>query len=219
MNEPKICKICGKTFFARVHNQLCCRPECSLQNAKNHEKARHGNLKKVKEKICPICGKKFTGNVISRKYCCEECSQIARKRREQKRLDRVRGRAMEVRFCEICGNRLSRAQKSYCSKECWAKARKKIKQNESDIWAKERAKEKHEKETRIKSLSKKCTKYFLERFAGSESMLSIVEVMRQCKANGYGNNYGQFIQSGLLKMPKVDGLEVIGIEGEEDGKN
>jgi predicted nucleic acid-binding Zn ribbon protein len=110
MNEPRICKVCGKPFFAKRGNQLTCSPECSWKNG--HPKS------PIQKKICPICGKEFESADEKRKYCSEGCADA--QQRESKQKWRKQQSSTKSAVCPVCGETftVTNQRRKYCSEEC-----------------------------------------------------------------------------------------------------
>lgn len=142
MNEPRICRICGKPFFAKTANQIFCSPECY--------DSRHHPKKPMQRKRCPICGKEFETTNSLAKYCSEECKVAGRQENDRKSKQRRMGRKQpEIRACLICGKEFKpkAGNQVCCSLEC-------SKQNTKNTRAKWEAKRQKEK--------KKEKKYFAQ---------------------------------------------------------
>ena len=93
--KEKICERCGKNFIPNSNNQKYCCEECKKEKAKEYNKNRNLNpkrleynkqykkiwyennikpkLKGLTTKICPVCNKLFTQTAQNQKYCSKEC--------------------------------------------------------------------------------------------------------------------------------------------------
>ena len=102
----KKCEICGREFSIPHY----------IQHIKTHDKKIY----------CLHCGKLIVGEYIDkkRKYCSQSCcashTNIG-----------IRRRGEEPKKCLMCGKKLNRSNKKYCSYECnskyvWIKAKEKI---------------------------------------------------------------------------------------------
>ena len=104
---PKICPVCGKSFFTKVKEQICCSPACHAIR----------QTKPLIEKVCPVCGKTFeVKNKCANQICCSHaCSYIHRRKPSTKRI------------CAICGKEFEPTTKhpevQTCSPSCSAKLR------------------------------------------------------------------------------------------------
>ncbi len=102
--EARICVVCGKEFFPRVHNQTCCSAKCSEKLNKKRIEQRLKQLR-TEPRACAQCGKMFDPE--GRNYTlCPEC--------------RVK---RNTRVCEDCGRTFVRENNThpkFCP-ECRAK--------------------------------------------------------------------------------------------------
>lgn len=113
MNEPRICKVCGKPFFAKTVNQIFCSPEC--YDKQHHPKS------PMQRKKCPICGKEFETTNSLTKYCSEECKVTGRRENDRKsKKNREEKKPPKTRICKICGKSFvpKNGNQGCCSLEC-----------------------------------------------------------------------------------------------------
>ena len=75
-----ICKICGKQFEKRMHNQFYCSDDCryAAEKArdKNHTENKDGV---VYDKKCTTCGKNFKTTKYNEHFCSADCRAKYRK--------------------------------------------------------------------------------------------------------------------------------------------
>lgn len=116
----RLCKICGKPFFARPDalaegNGLCCSRSCS-------NRLRY-HIPPPVEMTCPVCGKTFLLAVSKAKvrkvhFCSRSCTARSR---VKERASNWKGGRLE-RICEICGKSFLPRRRNdptkLCSQKC-----------------------------------------------------------------------------------------------------
>lgn len=196
----KKCPICGKSFLPREEEMYC----SSLCKMEANRRTQREQYVPETERECPICGKVFPvwG---TKKYCSDECRKKDSRRRE-KEFRRQDGKTRETeRKCPVCGKVFTaKSCKKYCSEECHKEAQRKRYQMKRDTADGKALQEKWQQRWQNHFQRVGFSRAFLSRYGKSESMIQIVNIMRQCKAAGYGNNYGRFVAEGLAKTDKLE---------------
>lgn len=77
-----ICKICGKQFEKKMHNQFYCSEECKYTAEKDRDKKHTENKDGVVyDKKCTTCGKNFKTTKYNEHFCSADCRAKYRKNR------------------------------------------------------------------------------------------------------------------------------------------
>lgn len=136
------CLRCGSHWKTKKGKDKVSCPECCKQQRCKARK--QGRLPASETKACERCGQAFEavgGNAIARSTKCQTCvahdaSSGARQKRWRQRVKagiKIRGERVtscEVRHCGWCDKKLDGANEhKYCSKRCFADARKAGKQS------------------------------------------------------------------------------------------
>lgn len=77
-----VCKICGKKFEKKMHNQFYCSDDCRYVAEKARDK-KHAENKDgiVYDKKCTVCGKDFKTAKYNEHFCSPDCRAKYRKAR------------------------------------------------------------------------------------------------------------------------------------------
>ena len=161
----KICKMCGKEFYAENGHTKYCSNECKKTAYKIQQKGYAGKRNAVKEPIiCLHCGKEFMPRNGNQIYCSRECTVLYHRKLNKP--------TSKEKKCAICGKEFTPTyhNQKYCSDEC---RRKKVYQyHKKPIDNVEKPKEK-----KLSPASKRWAK------------MSTDELIREM--NYYGLNYPQ----------------------------
>lgn len=135
---PRTCRECGATFDGGPRAWYC--PECrevrkKLQKVRYNDRRKRGLSLSLGESIgrCEVCGREFV-YVAARQRYCADCAQEAWKASDRrqglewyhkhmdlgKRRERRKERYVKKppTSCPVCGGKLERSQKSYCTERC-----------------------------------------------------------------------------------------------------
>ena len=135
---PRTCRECGAVFDGGPRAWYC--PECrekrrKIQKARYVERRKRGLSITLGESVgkCEVCGKDFIYAAARQRYC-PDCAKGAWKASDQQQglewyhkhmdLGKRRERRKESYVkkpptsCPVCGSKLERSQKSYCTERC-----------------------------------------------------------------------------------------------------
>lgn len=128
------CQKCGSAWVTRNGKDMVSCPECCIiQRAKARKQ---GRLPSSELRNCKRCSSTFEavgGNALRQSMFCRSCLPVEQKERRAKwKADVAAGRRVATRKkttrepvdCPVCGKKLGRNQRAYCSRRCFGVARK-----------------------------------------------------------------------------------------------
>jgi len=128
------CRRCGSSWCTKAGKDKASCPECCKQQLCKARK--QGLLPSSCEKVCKRCGQAFLAthaNAVARQLYCDGCKAAAsvERRDEWKAEGKARkppdsgtAKRRPRRSCMMCGSRLKKCQKKYCSNGCFIAAKK-----------------------------------------------------------------------------------------------
>ncbi len=135
---PRTCRECGVTFDGGPRASFCpkCRAKRRKEQAERYRRRRKDRVSLILgESVgeCVVCGKAFV-YTSARQWYCPECRRGAWKASDRrqglewyhkhmdlgKRRERLKERYVKKppTSCPVCGGKLERSQKSYCTERC-----------------------------------------------------------------------------------------------------
>jgi hypothetical protein len=128
------CQKCGSAWVTRKGKDMVSCPECcKMQLAKARKQ---GRLPSSERRSCQRCNAAFVavgGNALRHAMFCKSCRPVVQKeRRARWKADVAAGRRGQSRSqtkrqaanCPMCGKGIKNNQRQYCSRRCFAVARK-----------------------------------------------------------------------------------------------
>lgn len=115
LSGDRVCKGCGKRFFATKPQQRYCTEECRIYTASKKAEERYRAAHPVAMGKCLRCGREFELG-CRKKYCSDAC-------REATALEKARAERESQQICPICGEAFVPWHGTkYCSPICRRKA-------------------------------------------------------------------------------------------------